>query len=64
MTLNEENHNADQNENQRETYESENDVEELEEVPRGRDRRKFVVGFIFIFLVVVVWYVIDLLVGT
>jgi len=62
MTQNEKNHDLDQKEKQIERQEEENDIEEQDEATKGRDWGKFVVGFIFIFFVVVIWYVIDLFV--
>jgi hypothetical protein len=39
-----------------------NDENKQEEEYKGRDWGKMIVGVVFIFLVVVVWYVIDLFV--
>ncbi|NPD89085.1 MAG: hypothetical protein HGN29_10200 [Asgard group archaeon] len=39
-----------------------NDAKKQEEEDKGRDWGKMILGVVFIFLVVVIWYVIDLFV--
>lgn len=62
MSQNEQN--PDLNENQKPIKEKkvENNAKNQEEEEKGRDWGKMILGVVFIFLVVVVWYVIDLFV--
>ncbi|MCG3225801.1 MAG: hypothetical protein H7645_02700 [Candidatus Heimdallarchaeota archaeon] len=62
MARNEQNPDLNENEKPIEEKKVENDVKKQEEEYKGRDWGKMILGVVFIFLVVVVWYVIDLFV--
>ena len=62
MARNEQNPNLNKDKQPIKEKEVENDAKKQEEEYKGRDWGKMILGVVFIFLVVVVWYVIDLFV--
>ena len=62
MAQNEQNPDLSENKKPIKKKEVENDSKKQEEEYKGRDWGKMILGVVFIFLVVVVWYVIDLFV--